>query len=102
MIKPGKSVILVNTSRSKCVDTEALTEALTNGTLMGYATDVYDSEPPKWHPFFDLPNVLMTPHIAGTTYDSNKRMGDTAVDNVIAVKNGETPPNLITEGGASR
>lgn len=97
-----KGTILVNTARSKCVDPEALEKALQDGTLLGYATDVYDSEPPVWYPFFDFPNVLMTPHIAGTTYDSNRRMGDTAVDNVIAVKKGETPPNLILEGGASR
>ena len=43
----------------------------------------------------------MTPHVAGTTYESNQRMGDTAVTNVIAVKQGKTPPNLITFGGAS-
>ncbi|SHO50627.1 phosphoglycerate dehydrogenase [Anaerocolumna xylanovorans] len=96
-----KGAILVNTARSKCIDHEALTKALQSGTLLGYATDVYDSEPPVWHPYFDFPNVLLTPHIAGTTYDSNKRMGDTAVDNVIAVKNGVTPPNLILEGGRS-
>lgn len=99
LMKQG--AILVNTARSKCVDPLALTKALQDGRLLGYATDVYDSEPPVWYPYFDFPNVLMTPHIAGTTYDSNKRMGDTAVDNVIAVKKGLIPPNLITEGGKS-
>lgn len=96
-----KGTILVNTARSKCIDPDALTEALKDGTLLGYATDVYDSEPPVWQPYFDFPNVLMTPHEAGTTYDSNRRMGTTAVDNVLAVKRGETPPNLVTEGGKS-
>ncbi|HMM21803.1 MAG TPA: phosphoglycerate dehydrogenase [Selenomonadales bacterium] len=96
-----KGAILVNTARSKCVDPAALTTALKAGALTGYATDVYDFEPPAWQPYFDFPNVLLTPHIAGTTYDSNKRMGDTAVDNVLAVKAGKTPPNLITEGGKS-
>ncbi len=96
-----KGVVLINTARSKCVDHEALTKALKEGILLGYATDVYDSEPPVWHSYFDFPNVLLTPHIAGTTYDSNKRMGDTAAENVIAVKKGITPPNLILEGGKS-
>ena len=62
---------------------------------------MYDFEPPAWLELFDLPNVVMTPHVAGTTYESNQRMGDTAVTNVIAVKQGQTPPNLITFGGAS-
>ena len=96
-----KNTVLVNTARSKCVDPVALKTALLDKTLCGYATDVYDFEPPAWEELFDFPNVLLTPHIAGTTYDSNKRMGDTAVDNVLAVKNGLTPPNLITEGGKS-
>lgn len=97
-----RGTILVNTARSQCVDPNELTQALQDGTLLGYATDVYDIEPPAWQPYFDLPNVLMTPHEAGTTYDSNLRMGSTAVENVLAVKNGQTPPNLITEGGKSQ
>ncbi|MCH3965105.1 MAG: phosphoglycerate dehydrogenase [Clostridium sp.] len=90
-----KGAILVNTARSKCIDSNALMNALKDGKLLGYATDVYDSEPPEWQPYFDFPNVLMTPHEAGTTYDSNRRMGSTAVDNVLSVKSGKVPPNLI-------
>lgn len=90
-----KGVILANTARSQIIDTDALYEALTDGTVLGYATDVFDYEPPEWLPLFDLPNVYLTPHEAGTTFDSNRRMGNTAVDNVIAVLQGETPPNLI-------
>ncbi|MDF2674619.1 MAG: phosphoglycerate dehydrogenase [Clostridiales bacterium] len=96
-----KDTILVNTARSKCIDPDALTKALQDGTLLGYAMDVYDFEPPAWQPYFDFPNVIMTPHVAGTTYDSNFRMGSTAVNNVLAVKHGVTPPNLILEGGKS-
>ena len=99
LMKPG--TILINTARSKCVEVEPLTKALKDGTLRGYGVDVYDFEPPAWLELFDLPNVVMTPHVAGTTYESNQRMGDTAVTNVIAVKQGKTPPNLITFGGAS-
>lgn len=46
-------------------------------------------------PFFDLPNVILTPHIGGTTVESNKRMGNAVVDNIIAVLKGETPPNIV-------
>lgn len=98
-MKPG--MILVNTARSKVVEVDPLTRALKDGTLRGYGVDVYDFEPPAWHEFFDFPNVIMTPHVAGTTYESNRRMGDTAVTNVLAVKAGQVPPNLITFGGKS-
>lgn len=90
-----KDTILVDTARRKLIDYDALYKALTDGTLRGYATDVYDSEPPTHLALFDLPNVLLSPHIGGTTVESNKRMGDTAVDNVIAVLNGQTPPNIV-------
>ncbi len=90
-----KDTILVDTARRKLIDYDALYKALTDGTIRGYATDVYDSEPPTHLALFDLPNVLLSPHIGGTTVESNKRMGDTAVDNVIAVLNGQTPPNLV-------
>lgn len=90
-----KGAILINTARSQLIDNEALYKALIDGTLRGYATDVYDFEPPKPLPFFNLPNVILTPHIGGTTIESNKKMGETVVDNVIAVLKGETPPNIV-------
>lgn len=93
LLKNG--AILINTARSQLIDNDALYLALTNGTLRGYATDVYDYEPPAKKPFFDLENVLLTPHIGGTCIESNLRMGNTAVDNVIAVMKGKTPPNLV-------
>lgn len=91
------NVILVNTARSQCIVHEALNQAIESRKLFGYATDVYDFEPPLWQPYFDHPRVLLTPHIGGTTFESNARMGNIAVDNVLALKHGETPPNLITE-----
>ncbi len=95
IVKMKKDAILVNTARRELVDYDALYEALQNGLLRGYATDVYDAEPPKHIPLFDLENVLLSPHLGGTTLESNLRMGDTAVDNVIAVLKGETAPNVI-------
>lgn len=90
-----KGAILINTARSQLLDNDALYFALTDGTLRGYATDVYDYEPPAQKPFFELDNVLLTPHIGGTCIESNLRMGTTAVDNVIAVMEGKVPPNLV-------
>lgn len=89
------SVILVNTARSMCVNHEALNRNILSGKIFGYATDVFDYEPPLWQPYFDHPRVIITPHIGGSTLESNARMGNIAVDNVLAVKNGQNPPNLI-------
>lgn len=90
-----QNVILVNTARSMCINHEALNKALISGKLFGFASDVFDYEPPCWQPYFDYTNVLITPHIGGATLQSNGRMGHKAVDNVLAAKVGKIPPNLI-------
>jgi Lactate dehydrogenase and related dehydrogenases len=94
--KMKSGAILVNTARRQLVDFGALYQALKSGALRGYATDVYDFEPPEHIPLFDLENVLLSPHIGGTTLESNRRMGETAVDNVIAVLTGEKAPNVVS------
>lgn len=85
--------VLVNTARGKCIDEEALLENMKKDRILGYGLDVYDFEPPELKELYLLDNVFLTPHVAGTTYDSNLRMGSTAVENVIAVKNDQVPPN---------
>lgn len=95
-IKTMKSgIIIVNTARSQILDYDALYEAMVEKDILGYASDVFDFEPPAMHPLYALENVYLTPHVGGTTYDSNYRMGSTAVNNVIEVFKGKTPPNLI-------
>lgn len=91
-----KTAFLINTARSACIRHDALDRALRDGGIAGYATDVYDEEPPRQQPYFGYPNVLLTPHTAGHTRESNIRLGNAVADNVIAMKNGETPPDLVT------
>lgn len=93
LLKPG--AILINTARSQLVEYETLHERLLDGHIRGYGVDVYDFEPPQLHPMFSLENVILTPHLGGTCYESNIRMGNTSVNNVIAVLEDRTPPNLI-------
>lgn len=87
--------LLINTAPCELVDVEAVYQALLEGRLGGFGLDVYSSEPPAHHPLFDLPNVVVTPHLGETCRDSNIRMGNMAVDSVLAVKEGRVPPNLI-------
>ena len=79
--------VLVNTSRGGIVDEEALVDALTSGHLGGAALDVFDSEPldsASGQRFSDLPNLLLTPHIAGITAESNIRTGRVIAEAVLA------------------
>lgn len=90
------SAILINTARAGIVRHDALDKALLEGRLKGFATDVFDREPPVHRPYYDYENVLVTPHVAGNTYESSERMGNVVVDNILAVKDGVEPPDPVT------
>ena len=74
----------------------ALVEALKSGHLRGAGIDVYAMEPPKKdHPFFDIPSIVVTPHIASNSDESFSRMGQLINCSVISYLNGEFPPNCV-------
>lgn len=81
----------VNTSRGALVDEAALVEALREGRIMGAALDVFESEPIKRdHPFLgELGNCVVTPHLAGATYDAIDNHTEQLVRDVIHFINGE-------------
>jgi len=76
-----KGSILINFARGEVVDLEALTAALTNGHLSGAAIDVFPVEPEKngdpfSSPLQNIPNVLLTPHIGGSTEEAQYNIGE--------------------------
>ena len=86
-IKPG--AVLINTARGGIVDEAALAEALHSGHLAGAALDVFEHEPLAAHSVLeDVPNLILTPHIAGITQESNRRVSAVTADNVRHVLRG--------------
>lgn len=75
------SAYLVNTARGPIIDERDLISALRNRTIRGAALDVFDSEPPS-RELLKLDNVLLTPHIGGSTYECARRLGEITVRNV--------------------
>ncbi|MCI3278359.1 NAD(P)-dependent oxidoreductase [Streptomyces cylindrosporus] len=64
-VKPGS--ILINCGRGGLLDLDATLAALETGRLSGVGLDVFDPEPALYHPLFDHPNVVLTPHLMGMT-----------------------------------
>ncbi len=90
--------ILVNTCRGPVVDENALYEALKGKRLAGAGLDVLVMEPPaKNHPLFTLPNVTLTPHSAGPTWENWTARFRNGFDNIQRVASGERPRWVIPE-----
>ena len=70
-----KGVRIINCARGELVDEAALAAALKSGHVAGAALDVLTEEPPKDSPFFGLDNVILTPHIAGSTAEAQEAVG---------------------------
>ncbi len=83
--------ILVNVSRGPVVDEAALQEALRAGEIGAAALDVFEDEPHVHPGLVELPNVVMTPHIASATRETRAAMARLAAENVIAVLRGDGP-----------
>lgn len=95
----GPSGILVNTSRGGLVDEDALVSALKADELAGAGVDVFHEEPPgSDHPLFAFKNVVVTPHIAGTTTTSARKKSLRAAENIRTVYGGETPKSALNLG----
>ncbi|HEX6237606.1 MAG TPA: NAD(P)-dependent oxidoreductase [Acidimicrobiales bacterium] len=90
-----RGAVYVNSARAALHDLEALTAALRSGHLAGAALDHFEGEQlPTDHPLVSMPNVVLTPHIGGATYDTETNHTTLIADGLAALLRGETPPNL--------
>ena len=92
-----REAILINTARGGLVREGALVDALTAGIIAGAAFDVLSEEPPRQGNILlghDLPNLIVTPHIAWASREAMQTLADQLIDNLEAFIRGE-PKNLV-------
>ncbi len=92
-----KNAFIINTARGGIINESALFEALKHNWICGGALDVFVKEParPDENPLLSLDNVLVTPHLAGSTKESGIKMATMAAEEIIRVLSGEKPKNPI-------
>ncbi len=83
LVKQG--CYLINTARAELIDDTSVLAALTDGTLAGLATDVFQTEPPEPSALLSHDRVIQTPHAGGFTSESVERATRTAVENILKV-----------------
>ncbi len=97
--KMKKKPLLINVARGAVLDNDATVEAVLNGVLGGFASDVYDKEPfPADHPYVkikDMENVYFTPHIAWASVQARKRLVSEMEKNIAAFLSGEKRNRVV-------
>jgi D-3-phosphoglycerate dehydrogenase len=100
-MKPG--AVYVNSARAGLHDLDALTAALQSGHLAAAALDHFEGEHlPTDHPLVAMPNVLLTPHIGGATYDTEANHTTLIANGLVQLLNGEVPSNCVNPEVLSR
>ena len=95
--KPG--VIIVNAARGGLVDEAALAEAISSGHVRAAGLDVFSSEPCTDSPLFELPQVVVTPHLGASTEEAQDRAGTDVAESVRLALAGEFVPDAVNVGG---
>uniref|UniRef100_A0A8C5MGH4 Glyoxylate reductase/hydroxypyruvate reductase n=1 Tax=Leptobrachium leishanense TaxID=445787 RepID=A0A8C5MGH4_9ANUR len=95
LMKP--TATLINVSRGKVVDQDALVEALKNGTIKAAALDVTYPEPlPRDHPLLSMKNVIVTPHMASGTDRTRRRIAEKLILNASSILKGLPVKDIVT------
>jgi D-3-phosphoglycerate dehydrogenase / 2-oxoglutarate reductase len=95
--KPG--VVIVNAARGGLVDEAALFDAVSSGHVRAAGIDVFSKEPCTDSPLFDLPQVVVTPHLGASTEEAQDRAGTDVAASVKLALAGEFVPDAVNVGG---
>ncbi|WP_443098146.1 phosphoglycerate dehydrogenase [Actinoalloteichus sp. AHMU CJ021] len=101
LARTKKGVLLVNAARGGLVDEDALAEAVRSGQVGGAGVDVFSTEPITRSPLFELPQVVVTPHLGASTAEAQDRAGTDVARSVLLALRGDFVPdavNVQTEG----
>ncbi|NMA61862.1 MAG: D-glycerate dehydrogenase [Firmicutes bacterium] len=93
LMKP--TAVLINTARGPVVNEVALVKALKEGTIYSAGLDVFEDEPALKPGLAELPNVVLTPHIASAGLETRVQMVEMVVNDVLAVLQGDRPSNVV-------
>jgi D-3-phosphoglycerate dehydrogenase len=89
-------VVFVNTARAQLHDTDALVDALRSGKVAAAGLDHFVGEwLPTDHPLVSMPNVVLTPHIGGATWNTEARQAQVVADGLEALLSGRTPAHIV-------
>ena len=97
--KPG--VIIVNAARGGLIDEQALADAITSGHVRAAGLDVFATEPCTDSPLFDLPEVVVTPHLGASTSEAQDRAGTDVAESVKLALAGEFVPDAVNVAGGA-
>ncbi|WP_280249332.1 phosphoglycerate dehydrogenase [Nocardia abscessus] len=97
--KPG--VIIVNAARGGLVDESALADAIKSGHVRAAGLDVFETEPCTDSPLFDLPQVVVTPHLGASTSEAQDRAGTDVAKSVLLALAGEFVPGAVNVTGGT-
>src|SRR5690625_4126595 len=99
--KAKKGQIIINAARGGLVDEQALADSIKAGHHWGAGFDVYATEPCTDSPLFDLPQVVVTPHLGASTVEAQDRAGTDVAESVLKALAGEFVPDAVNVGGGA-
>jgi glyoxylate reductase len=89
---------IINSSRGELIDEDALIDALETGRIAGAGLDVYTHEPAVDSRLFDIPNVVLLPHLGSATFEGREASGERVITNIRVWADGHRPPDQVLEG----